>query len=307
VANRIQSLLGIEYPVVQAPMTYIARAELAAAVSEAGGLGMIETLTPEGRADLARVRELTDKPVAANLMIQGWKQDPSVVDMLATAGVRHVFTSAGDPALFTKPLHDAGMTVVHVVGSLRAALKAVDAGVDALVVEGVEGGGFKSALGASTMVLLPLVASHVDLPIIAAGGMCDAQSAAASLVLGAEGVQMGTRMLASRESLVHANFKNAIVEANDAGTVLLDIPGNPTMRVLRTGLAARVSQHDPDAKLLGKITELYFDGDMEASVANTGQVSSRIADLLPVAEIVRTTWVDIETALTAARCRAGCG
>ena len=304
-ANRIQSLLGVEYPVVQAPMTYIARAELAAAVSEAGGLGMIETLTPEGRADLQRVRELTDRPVAANLMIQGWKRDPSIVDMLAAAGVRHVFTSAGDPALFTKPLHDAGMTVVHVVGSLRAALKAVDAGVDALVVEGVEGGGFKSALAASTMVLLPLVASRVDLPIIAAGGMCDAQSAAAALVLGAEGVQMGTRMLASRESLVHANFKNAIVEANDAGTVLLDVPGNPTMRVLRTGLAARVAEHDPDAKLLGKITELYFDGDMEASVANTGQVSSRIADLLPVADIVRTTWVDIETALNAARSRAG--
>ena len=304
-ANRIQSLLGVEYPVVQAPMTYIARAELAAAVSEAGGLGMIETLTPEGRADLQRVRELTGRPVAANLMIQGWKRDPSIVDMLAAAGVRHVFTSAGDPALFTKPLHDAGMTVVHVVGSLRAALKAVDAGVDALVVEGVEGGGFKSALAASTMVLLPLVASRVDLPIIAAGGMCDAQSAAAALVLGAEGVQMGTRMLASRESLVHANFKNAIVEANDAGTVLLDVPGNPTMRVLRTGLATRVAEHDPDAKLLGKITELYFDGDMEASVANTGQVSSRIADLLPVADIVRTTWVDIETALNAARSRAG--
>ena len=304
-ANRIQSLLGVEYPVVQAPMTYIARAELAAAVSEAGGLGMIETLTPEGRADLQRVRELTDRPVAANLMIQGWKRDPSIVDMLAAAGVRHVFTSAGDPALFTKPLHDAGMKVVHVVGSLRAALKAVDAGVDALVVEGVEGGGFKSALGASTMVLLPLVASQVDLPIIAAGGMCDAQSAAAALVLGAEGVQMGTRMLASRESLVHANFKNAIVEANDAGTVLLVVPGNPTMRVLRTGLAARVAEHDSDAELLGKITQLYFDGDMDASVANTGQVSSRIADLLPVAEIVRTTWVDIEAALNAARSRAG--
>ena len=304
-ANRIQSLLGVEYPVVQAPMTYIARAELAAAVSEAGGLGMIETLTPEGRADLQRVRDLTDRPVAANLMIQGWKRDPSIVDMLAAAGVRHVFTSAGDPALFTAPLHDAGMTVVHVVGSLRAALKAVDAGVDALVVEGVEGGGFKSALGASTMVLLPLVASHVDVPIIAAGGMCDAQSAAAALVFGAEGVQMGTRMLASRESLVHTNFKNAIVAANDAGTVLLDIPGNPTMRVLRTGLAARVAEHDPDAKLLGKVTELYFDGDMEASVANTGQVSSRIADLLPVADIVRTTWVDIEAVLDAARSRAG--
>jgi enoyl-[acyl-carrier protein] reductase II len=255
VANRIQSLLGVEYPIVQAPTTYIATAELAAAVSEAGGLGMIETLTPEGRKDLHRVRELTDKPVAGNLMIQGWKKDPSIVDALAEAGVCHVFTSAGDPALFTDRLHDAGMTVVHVIGSLKGARKAADAGVDALVVEGVEG------------------------------------------------VQMGTRMLASRESLVHANFKNAIVDANDSGTVLLDIPGNPTMRVLRTGLAARVAAHDPEVQLLGKVTDLYFDGDMEASVANTGQVSSRIADLLPVAEIVRRTWLEIETALDGARSR----
>lgn len=300
-ANRIQTLLGVEYPVVQAPMTYIARAELAAAVSEAGGLGMIETLTEDGRADLVRVRELTDRPVAANLMIQGWKRDPSIVDVLAGAGVRHVFTSAGDPALFTARLHDAGLTVVHVVGSLKGARKAADAGVDALVVEGVEGGGFKSLLGASTMVLLPLIADHVDLPLIAAGGMCDARSAAAAVVLGAEGVQMGTRMLASRESAVHANFKDAILDADDAGTVLLDIPGNPTMRVLRTGMAQRVAADEANAKLLGRITELYFDGDLDASVANTGQVSSRIVDVLPVADIVRGTWTGIEDVLTAAR------
>lgn len=301
--NRIQALLGVEYPVVQAPMTYIARAALAAAVSEAGGLGMIETLTEEGRADLLRVRELTDRPVAANLMIQGWKKDPSIVDVLAEAGVRHVFTSAGDPALFTALLHDAGMTVVHVVGSLKGAQKAADAGVDALVVEGVEGGGFKAALGASTMVLLPLVAERIDLPIIAAGGVCDARSAAAAVVLGAEGVQLGTRMLASQEAAVHANFKNAIVAADDAGTVLLDVPGNPTMRVLRTGLAARVAADDPGARLLGRITELYFDGDLEASVANTGQVSARIVDLPPVAELVRDIWGGIGAALDSASVR----
>jgi enoyl-[acyl-carrier protein] reductase II len=303
--NRIQALRGVEYPVVQAPMTYIARASLAAAVSEAGGLGMTETLTPEGRADLLRVRELTDRPVAANLMIQGWKKDPSIVDVLADAGVRHVFTSAGDPALFTARLHDAGMTVVHVVGSLKGAQKAADAGVDALVVEGVEGGGFKALLGASTMVLLPLVAERIDLPIIAAGGMCDARSAAAAVVLGAEGVQMGTRMLASQEAAVHANFKNAIVSADDSGTVMLDIPGNPTMRVLRTGLAARVAAHEPGAQLLGRITELYFDGDLDASVANTGQVSSRIVDLPSVADIVHQTWGDIGAALDSASARRG--
>jgi enoyl-[acyl-carrier protein] reductase II len=305
VTNRIQALLGVKYPVIQAPMTYIARAELAAGVSEGGGLGMIETLTPEGRADLHRVRELTDRPVAANLMIQGWKRDPSIVDALAAAGVRQVFTSAGDPALFTARLHDAGMTVVHVVGSLKGAMKAVDAGVDALVVEGVEGGGFKSALGASTLVLLPLAADRVDLPIIAAGGICDARSAAAAVVLGAEGVQMGTRMLASHEAAVHPNFKDAIVAAGDDGTVLLDLPGNPTMRVLRTGLAARVAAVDPGMQLLGRITDLYFEGDMDASVANTGQVSSRISDLQPVSRIVEQTWSEIETVLSESRSRLG--
>lgn len=302
-ANRIQTLLGVEYPVVQAPMTYIARAALAAAVSEAGGLGVIETLTDDGRADLKRVRDLTAKPVGANLMIQGWKRDPSIVDVLAEAGVRHVFTSAGDPALFTARLHDAEMTVVHVVGSLKGARKAADAGVDALVVEGVEGGGFKSMLGASSMVLLPLISEQVDLPIIAAGGICDARSAAAAVVLGAEGVQMGTRMLASVESQVHANFKNAIVDADDSGTVMLDVPGNPTMRVLRTGLAQRVADGDPAAQLLGRVTELYFGGDLDASVANTGQVSSRIVDLPTVAEIVRGTWSGIEAVLAAAGSR----
>lgn len=286
-------------------MTYIARAELAAAVSEGGGLGMIETLTPQGREDLLRVRELTDRPVAANLMIQGWKRDPSIVDVLVSAGVRHVFTSAGDPALFTARLHDAGMTVVHVVGSLKAARKAADAGVDALVVEGVEGGGFKSALGASTMVLLPLVAERVDLPLICAGGMCDARTCAAAVVLGAEGVQMGTRMLASVEAAVHANFKDAILAADDAGTVMLSVPGNPTMRVLRTGLAATLSDQGEHAQLLGRITDLYFGGDLDASVANTGQVSARITGLEPVSEIVRRTWTDADAALQAARARIG--
>ncbi|WP_319432154.1 nitronate monooxygenase [Mycobacterium sp. RTGN5] len=301
--NRIQSLLGVTYPVVQAPMTYIARATLAAAVSEAGGLGVIETLTPEGRADLFAVRDLTDRPVGANLMIQGWKRDPSIVDVLVEANVRHVFTSAGDPGLFTARLHDAGMTVVHVVGSLNGARKAVDAGVDALVVEGVEGGGFKSALGASTMVLLPLIADEVDLPLIAAGGICDARSAAAAVVLGAEGVQMGTRMLASREAAVHANFKDAIVAADDAGTILLNLPGNPTMRVLHVGLARRVATEGAEAPLISGVTQLYFEGDMEASVANTGQVSSRIVEVLPVADVVRSTWVDAQSALTAAAAR----
>src|SRR5689334_4770762 len=245
-------------------MTYIANARLAVAVSEAGGMGVIETLSPQGRADLARVRELTDKPVGANLMIQGWKNDPSIVETIAAAGVTYVASSAGDPALFTNRLHDAGMTVFHVVGSMRAAQKAIDAGVDGLVVEGVEGGGFKGALGASTMVLLPLVAAHTELPIIAAGGICDATSMAAAFVLGAEGVQLGTRMLATEEAVVHPHFKEAILAADDAGTVLISVPGNPTMRVLRNAITEQLA-HGEEVALLGRITDLYFGGDMDAA------------------------------------------
>ena len=302
--NRIQALLGVEYPVVQAPMTYIARAVLAAAVSEAGGLGMIETLTDEGRADLHRVRELTDKPVAANLMIQGWKKDPSIVDVLAEAGVRHVFTSAGDPALFTARLHEAGMTVVHVVGSLKGAQKAADAGVDALVVEGVEGGGFKSLLGASTMVLLPLVADRIDLPIIAAGGVCDARSAAAAVVLGAEGVQMGTRMLASRESAVHANFKDAIVARTTRARCCSTFPA--TRRCACCG-RAWPSGWPPTTRTrncwAGSPSSISMVTSTPASPTPV-RYPCRIDGLLPVAEIVRQTWSDIAAALDAARPRS---
>jgi len=304
VTNRVQQLLGIEIPIVQAPMTFIANAALAVAVSEAGGMGVIETLSPQGRDDLARVRELTSAPVGANLMIQGWKNDPSIVETIAEAGVSYVATSAGDPGLFTDRLHDAGLTVFHVVGSWRAAQKAIDAGVDGLVVEGVEGGGFKGALGASTMVLLPLVASRTDLPIIAAGGICDATSMAAAFVLGAEGVQMGTRMLATEEALVHANFKNAIVAADDSGTVLISVPGNPTMRVLRNAITERITEGE-EIKLLGQITDLYFGGDMDVSVANTGQVSSRIDAVLPVGQLVKDMWAGCTEALELARGRMG--
>ncbi len=303
--NRVQRLLGVEIPIVQAPMTYIARAELAAAVSEAGGMGIIETLTEEGRADLLRVRELTERPVGANILVAGWKNDPSIVDTVAAAGIRYVATSAGDPGLFTARLKDAGITVFHVVGNLRGAQKAADAGVDGLVVEGIEGGGFKGRLSASTMVLLPLVAERVDVPIIAAGGICDATTMAAAFVLGAEGVQMGTRMLATQEARVHANFKEAIVGAGDDATVLVDVPGSPTMRVIRNDLATRALVEPPESALLGRITDLYFDGDMEASVANTGQVSARITEVLPVADVVGGMWAGCQDALDAARRRLG--
>ncbi len=302
--NRLCSLLGIEIPVLQAPMTYIAGATLASAVSNAGGLGVIETASEQGRDDLKRVRDLTDRPVAANVALR-MMRDPSVVDLLADAQIRIVTTSAGDPAILTERLRAAGMTVLHVVGSARAARKAVDAGVDGLIVEGVEGGGFKHTLGPSTMVLLPLVARQFDVPIVSAGGICDAVSMAAAMVLGADGVQLGTRLLASKESPVHVNFKQAIVDADDMGTMLVSVPGWPTMRVIRTAAADAAATGGLDTFGLDTVRELYFSGAMEASLANTGQVAGRIDEIASVEEIIRGMWDGCASALSAGRARLG--
>lgn len=288
--NRICALTGVDIPIFQAPMTFIAGAQLAAAVSNAGGLGIIETTSDQGRADLRRVRELTDRPVGANIALL-FNRDPAMVDILVENQIRFVTTSAGDARMFVDRLHDAGITVFHVVGTLSDAKKAVDAGVDGLVVEGVEGGGFKNRYGASTMVLLPLIAAHVDVPIVAAGGICDARSMAAAFALGAEGVQMGTRFLACADSPVHDNFKDAVLAADETSTVMLPLGGRRMMRVIRTAAAEK---HDADggpaAGALDAVQDLYFGGDMEASVANTGQVAGRIADLRPAADIVAEMW-----------------
>jgi enoyl-[acyl-carrier protein] reductase II len=303
--NRICELLGIDIPILQAPMTYIAGGALAAAVSNAGALGIIETTTEQGRADLANVRTLTRHQVGANVALI-MTRDPSLIDLFVEAGVTVVTTSAGDPSLFTGRLHDAGITVLHAVGTLRGALKAADAGVDGLIVDGVEGGGFKNRNGSSTMVLLPLVAARVGLPLIAAGGICDSVSMAAAMVLGADGVQMGTRMLASSESPVHGNFKEAIVLADDTATTLLSIPGSPTMRVLRSQRTERAGEsRDVDGADLSSVLDLYFSGDMEASVANTGQAAGRIASVVPVAQIIEETWTGCIAALEGGRSRLG--
>ena len=299
--NRVCELANIDIPIIQAPMTYIAGAQLAAAVSSAGALGIIETTSDQGRADLHRVRELTDRAVGANIALL-FNRDPAVVDLLVANDIRFVTTSAGDPALFTDRLHDAGVTVFHVVGTLAAAKKAVDAGVDGLVVEGVEGGGFKNRFGASTMVLLPLVAAHVDVPIVAAGGICDARSMAAALVLGADGVQMGTRLMASAESPVHGNLKQAVVGADETSTVLLPLDGKRMMRVIRTAAAEKLDRSmsfEEGGAALQRVQRLYFDGDMDASVANTGQVAGRIEDIPPAADIIEQMWTGCRRVLAA--------
>jgi enoyl-[acyl-carrier protein] reductase II len=290
--NRITELLGIEKPILQAPMGWIARSALASAVSNAGGLGIIETSSGEldnVKREIELMRQLTDKPFGVNIA-QAFVRDPNIVEFVVANNVKFVTTSAGDPTKYTAALKEAGLTVFHVVPTLSAALKAVDAGVDGLVVEGGEGGGFKNPRDVSTMVLLPLVCSHVDVPVIAAGGITDGVSMAAAFALGAEGVQMGTRMVAAAESPVHQNWKNAIVEGAETDTVFLNRFSRPALRALRTERTTRLEHEDAVSMMeFGTVKDLYFGGDLEASIALGGQVMGRITAVEPVATILERT------------------
>ncbi len=233
--------------------------------------------------------DLTDKPWGVNVA-QMFVRTPDIVEFVADQGVRFVTTSAGSPTKYTAPLKEAGLTVFHVVPTLAGAMKAVDAGVDGLVVEGGEGGGFKNPRVVATMVLLPLVASKVPVPLVAAGGICDGPSMAAALALGAEGVQLGTRMVSAAESPVHGNWKQAILDAQDTGTVMLNRHTSPALRALRTSRteALEFDTTENAMALFGRAMDLYFGGDMEAAIALGGQVAGRIDRILPVAEIVRS-------------------
>ncbi len=300
--NRITQLLGIETPIVQAPMGWIARSQLASAVSNAGGLGIIETSSGELdaiREEILKMRALTDKPFGVNVA-QAFVRDPDIVNFIIDQGVKFVTTSAGNPQRYTEQLKSAGLTVFHVVPSLSAAVKAVECGVDGLIVEGGEGGGFKNPQEVASMVLLPLVRSKVDVPIIAAGGFLDGSTMAAAFALGAEAVQMGTRMVSATESPVHDNWKNAIVNAAETDTVFLNRAHSPALRAIRTEKTSQLEfSSDNVMGEFGKATDLYFGGDMEASIALTGQVAGRIDSVRPVAEVIAEVRQEFFTVMNA--------
>ena len=299
--TRITELLGVEIPVIQAPMGYIARAQLASAVSNAGGLGIVETSSGQlgdVKEEFAKMRDLTDKPWGVNIAQMLVSDMEEIVDFVASQDIKVVTTSAGDPRVLTEDLKSAGICVLHVVPTLSGALRAAAAGVDGLVVEGIEGGGFKNQRGASTMVLVPMICEAVDIPVVAAGGICDGTGMAAAFALGAEGVQMGTRMLSAAESPVHDNWKAAVVAAAETDTVLLNRGGRPSYRVLRTSLT-EAAEHEDIAAMPGldNLMKLYFGGEMEAAFAFSGQVAGRIDEVLPVADILRTAWDDCQKRL----------
>jgi enoyl-[acyl-carrier protein] reductase II len=308
--NRITDLLGVKYPIVQAPMGWIARAQLASAVSNAGGFGIIETSSgrlDEVKEEVGKMRTLTDKPWGINVA-QAFVRDPDIVKFVADQGVKFVTTSAGDPNKYCEALKSAGLTVFHVVPSLAAAMKAIEAGVDGLVVEGGEGGGFKNSRDVATMVLLPLVCSKTDLPVIAAGGIVDGRTMAAAFALGAEGVQMGTRMVSAAESPVHQNWKDMIVGAKETDTVFLNRFGpGPALRALRTEKTTEYEKTPPENIMgeFGRALDLYFGGDMEASIALSGQVAGRIDSVKPVAQVIAETMAEFDDTIAALTAKYG--
>ncbi|MBB6228459.1 enoyl-[acyl-carrier protein] reductase II [Polymorphobacter multimanifer] len=291
-SNRILAHTGARYPIVQAPMGWIARSQLASAVCNAGGLGIIETSSGETancQAEILRMKDLTSAPFGVNLPILFLK-DEAMLRFICESGVKFVTTSAGSPAKFLAPLKAAGIIVYHAVPTVDAARKSVEAGVDGLVVEGAEGGGFKNPEEVSTLVLLQAIRRITDVPLIAAGGIADGKGMAAAFALGAEAVQMGTRFVSAAESPVHANYKQAILDARETGTFVLNKRASPCIRALKTARTTAIHEAGlmpPDT--FARILDLYFGGDMEAAVGLAGQSAGLIDEVKPVAQIIEET------------------
>jgi enoyl-[acyl-carrier protein] reductase II len=302
IRTRITDMLGIEKPIIQAAMGWIARAQLSSAVSNAGGMGIIETSSGELDAvkqEIIRMRDLTDKPFGVNVA-QAFVRDPAIVQFVIDQGVKFVTTSAGDPMKYTALLKGAGLTVFHVVPNLAGALRAVEAGVDGLIVEGGEGGGFKNPKDVASMVLIPLVCERVKIPVVASGGIMDGRTMAAAFALGAEGVLMGTRILSSTESPVHPNWKDAIIRAEATDTVFLNRKGpGPARSALPTQRPTRhVNESSPHN--LGEFAgtqQVFFGVDLDACIALTCQVDGRITEVKPVKQIFDETMAEFESIL----------
>ena len=290
--NRVTQHLGTKYPIIQAPMGWIARSKLASSVSNAGGLGVIETSSGEVeicKEEIKKMSDLTQNPFGVNLPIL-FLQDESIVDFVAECGVKFVTTSAGSPAKYIEKLKGAGLTVYHAVPSLAGALKAAEAGVDGLVVEGTEGGGFKSPEEVGLFVLIQAIRKKVDLPIIAAGGIADGQGMAAAFAVGAEGIQMGTRFVSSQESPVHENWKNAILNGTESDTYVLNKTGSPCLRAIKTDYTKEIYEKGSmDMSVFGGVQDLYFGGNLNAAPALTGQSMGLIDEIKSVETIINET------------------
>lgn len=286
-------ILGCRYPIIQGPIGELNNAKMVAAVSEAGAFGMLAlgfvSDVSKVRKMITEVRELTDKPFGANLMIAMNPNNDAILEVLAEAGIKTVTTSAGSPKKIYPKIKELGMKVLHVILAAPLAAKAAEAGADGVVVSGTESGGLRTTGPESTnMILIPLVCDLVDVPVVAAGGIADRRGYRAALALGAQGVQIGTALLASEESPASKSWKEAIIACGDAGTTLLPMGGmamrtiiNPKLvKLMATGADLTQEYNMMNA---GKA---WTTGDFDLYPAGAGQVSALIKEIRPVKDII---------------------
>jgi enoyl-[acyl-carrier protein] reductase II len=295
-SQRIPSLFGIRYPLVQAGMIWCSGWRLTAAVSEAGGLGLIGagSMNPDLlREHIRKCKAATDKPFGVNLPLL-YSNIQEQMEVVMEEGVKIAFTSAGNPAKWTPVLKDKGMTVVHVIANVKSAIKAMQSGVDALVAEGFEAGGHNGKEETTTLVLIPMIRQVTDLPIIAAGGIATGRAMAAVMILGADGVQIGTRFVASDESSAHPAFKQAVISAAD-GDTLLAMKSLVAVRLLRNEFFRKVHEMERSGASAEVLQELLgkgraklgmFEGDLINGELEIGQASALIREILPAGKIV---------------------
>ncbi len=294
--NRITQLFGIKYPIIQGGMIWCSGWELASSVSDSGGLGLIgaASMYPEVLRDhIIKCREATDKPFGVNLPLLYPDLDQHI-QIIIEMGVKIVFTSAGSPEKYTSSLKDNGIKVVHVISNLKFAKKSEEAGVDAIVCEGFEAGGHNGKEEITSMCLIPNVSENVHIPVIAAGGIGSGKAMLAAFSLGAEGVQIGSRFVASQECSAHTNFKDAVVEAKE-GDTMMSLKKLTAVRLLNNNFYQKVVEAESRGDSIEELRELLgrgrskkgmFEGDLKEGELEIGQVSSMINEIKPVKAII---------------------
>lgn len=298
--NRITELFGIQYPIIQAGMIWCSGWELASAVSNAGGLGIIGagSMYPDIlREQIRKCKAATHKPFGVNVPLLYPDLDKHI-QIIIEEKVPVVFTSAGNPKTWTKHFHDHGVKVVHVVSSSKFAKKVEEAGCDAVVCEGFEAGGHNGREETTTFVLIPQVRAATNLPLIAAGGIATGRGMLAAMVLGAEGVQMGTRFVASEESSGHRNFKDVVVNLQE-GDTLLSMKKVVPVRLIKNEFQKRIQEAEERGATKEELEQILgrarakkgmYEGDMNEGELEIGQIASHIKEIKPAGEIVREVW-----------------
>jgi enoyl-[acyl-carrier protein] reductase II len=306
-SNRITALFNIDYPIVQAGMVWTSGWRLASAVSNSGGLGMIGagSMGPLLLEEhIKKCRAATNRPFGVNVPLLYAKAEEQI-DVIIRNKVPIVVTSAGNPSTFTQLLKQSGIKVMHVVSSGRFAKKAETAGCDAVIAEGFEAGGHNGREETTTMVLLPLVCESVKIPVLAAGGIATGRQMFACMIMGAEGVQMGSRFVASEESSSHANFKNAVINSNE-GDTMLTLKELTPVRMIKNNFYKQIAEAQGNCATKFELEELLgkgrakrgiFEGDLAEGELEIGEVSALLREIMPAKDLIDSIWLEFNEAL----------